>query len=52
MPHGGEVGESQVVIDDHRHCKQQHVNNNNRSPLEIVNNNKQVTVRNGSQLVY
>lgn len=34
MPHGGEVGESQVVIDDHRHCKQQ----------------QQVTVINGSQI--
>lgn len=40
MPHGGEVGESQVMIDDHRHCKQQ----------QTVNNNKQVPVINGSQI--
>lgn len=46
MPHGGEVGEGQVVIDDHRHCKQQQ----QQVPVRNCKQQQQVTAINGSQI--
>lgn len=45
MPHGGEVGESQVVIDDHRHCKQQQ-----QVTVRNCKQQQQITAINGSQI--